>query len=156
MKTTGMRGKLLLLTISILAAPTLIACQSSPPQISIDEAGAELSPAVVGESMVTMHIRNEGGPDVLTAVKTDMPGAKASFHVMQGERMVDAALVKIPAKSTMEFKMGGSHIMLEGMPQAAKAGSKFTLILVFQKSGEKQIPLVLRETAMPMGHEHHM
>jgi hypothetical protein len=38
-----------------------------------------------------------------------------------------------------------------------QAGSKFNVILVFQKSGEKQLPLTLQGAGeMPMGHEHHM
>ena len=134
-----------------------MACQSGPPQISIDAAKAELSPAIVGEAMVTMNIRNQGGSDVLTGIKTDIPGAKALFHVMQGERMVNADTVKVHSKSNLEFKMGGSHIMIEDMPKSIVVGSKFNMTLVFQKSGEKQVPLTLQGAMeMPMGYEHHM
>jgi copper(I)-binding protein len=135
----------------------LAACQSGPPQVSIDGTKAELSPAIVGEAMVTMNITNQGGSDVLKAVKTYIPGAKASFHVMQGERMVNTDMVEVPAKRNLEFKMGGSHIMIEDMPKTMKAGSKFNVTLVFQKSGEKQLPLMLQGASeMPMDHEHHM
>lgn len=158
MKTLGItRAFRLLVTSLFLAIMLLAACHSGPPQVSIDGAKAELSPAIVGEAMVTMNIRNQGGSDVLTGVKTDMPGAKASFHVMQGERMVNTDTVKVHAKSDLEFKMGGSHIMIEDMPKTMKAGSKFNVTLVFQKSGEKQLPLTLEGTMeMPMGHEHDM
>ena len=106
--------------------------------------------------MVTMSIKNDGGPDILTGVRTDIPGAKASFHVMQGERMAAVDTVKIPAKSSLEFQMGGSHVMIEDMPKTMKAGSKINVTLVFQKSGEKQVLLTLQAMEMPMGHEHHM
>jgi len=106
----------------------------------------------VGEATATMTIRNQGGSDVLTAIKTDIPDAKASFHIMQGERMVSTGSVKIPSKSNIELKMGGSHIMIDDMPKIMKEGSKFNLILVFRKSGEKKIPLILQAApAMPMG-----
>lgn len=142
----------LFMTFTVLAA-----CQSSQPQVSIDKAKAELSPAIVGEAMVTMNIRNQGGSDVLTGVKTDIPGAKVLFHIMQGERMQSVDTVEVPAKSDLEFKMGGSHIMIQDMPKTMKAGSKFNVTLVFQKSGEKQLSLTLQGAgAMPMGHEHHM
>jgi copper(I)-binding protein len=158
MKTIGMTGKFGLLTLSIfIATIMLVACHNGPPQISIDGAKVELSPAIVGEAMVTMNIRNQGGPDMLTGVKTDIPGAKALFHIMQGERMVNADTVKIPANGNMELKMGGSHIMIEDMPKTMKEGSQLNVTLIFQKSGERKISLILQAAAaMPMGHEHHM
>ncbi len=158
MKTISMREKIGLLAVSAFVATAILtACQSGPPQISIDGARAELSPAIIGEAMVTMNIKNEGGADVLTGVKIDIPGARALFHVMQGERMVSADRVKIPAKGNMELKMGGSHIMIQDMPKTIKEGSRFNVTLTFEKSGEKQIPLTLQgAAAMPMGHGHHM
>jgi copper(I)-binding protein len=158
MKTSGISRQLKLLVIFLFAAAVIpAACQSGPPQVSIDGAKAQLSPGIVGEAMVTMNIRNQGGSDVLQGVKIDIPGAKASFHVMQGERMVNVDAVEIHAKGNLEFKMGGSHIMIEDMPKTMQAGSQFTVTLVFQKSGEKHIPLTLEGASdMPMGHEHHM
>ena len=157
MKTLYMMSRYWLLATIVFMAAVLTACQSGPPQISIDGAKAELSPAIVGEAMVTMNIRNRGGSDVLTGVKTDIPGAKVLFHVMQGERMVSAETVRVPAKSDLKFEMGGSHIMIEDMPRTMKDGSPFKLILVFQKSGEKMVPLSLQKAAaMPMDMEHHM
>ncbi len=53
--------------------------------------------------------------------------------------------------------MGGSHIMIEDMPQTMKIGSKFNVTLFFQKSGEKQLPLTIEAAMeMPMDHEHRM
>lgn len=158
MKSFGITREFRLLAI-FLFMPTMIlaACQSGPPQISIDGAKAELSSGIVGEAMVTMNIRNQGGADVLTGVKTDIPGAKVLFHIMQGQRMVNADAVKISEKSNLEFKMGSSHIMIEDMPKTMQAGSKFNVTLVFQKSGEKQLPLTLQGASdMPRDHEHHM
>jgi copper(I)-binding protein len=158
MKTTGIMGKLGLLAAGVfLAATILSACQSGPPQISIEGAKAELSPALVGEAMVTMNISNLGGSDVLKGVKTDVPGTMVMLHVMQGQRMVMVDTVEVPAKGKLEFKMGGSHIMIQDMPKTMTVGSKFSVTLIFQKSGEKEVPLTLQGASeMPMGHEHHM
>jgi copper(I)-binding protein len=158
MKSFGITREIRLLAIPLFVLTMILAaCQSGPPQISIDGAKAELSSGIVGEAMVTMNIRNEGGADVLTGVKTDIPGAKVLFHIMQGQRMVNADMVKISEKSNLEFKMGSSHIMIEDMPKTMQAGSKFNVTLVFQKSGEKQLPLTLQGASdMPMDHEHHM
>jgi copper(I)-binding protein len=158
MKTIRIREIVLFSTMSFIAAMLSVSCKSEPPQISLSQVKAELSPAVFGEAMVTMSITNQGGPDILTAVKTDIPGAKASLHVTQGRRMVTADAMKIPARDVTDLKMGGSHIMIEDMPRAMKEGAKFKMTLVFQKSGEKQIPVMLQatSTATPMGDGHHM
>lgn len=139
------------------AVVVLSACQNDQPKISISGAKAELSPAIIGEAMVTMNIRNDGGTDVIRGVKTDIAGATASVHAMEGERMVTMDMMEVMGKSTQEFKMGGSHIMIQGMPKSVKEGSKFNLTLVFQKSGEMTVPLVLQgPPAMPMEHGHTM
>ena len=129
----------------------LASCQSGPPQISLQGARAELSPAIYGEAMVTMTIDNNGGADVLKGVSTDIPGATAMLHIMKGERMTEAATVNIPGGKSTVFKMGGSHIMIDGMPRSMAAGSTFTMTLLFEKSGMKQLRLKLEKAAaMPM------
>lgn len=151
-------GKFLFGSLVLFSSMAIFAsCHSGPPQITIANAKAVLSPAIIGEAMVTMNIVNEGGPDVLKAVKTDIPGAKVSLHVMQGQRMVVVGMVEVLSKSSLEFKMGGSHVMIEDLPKTMKQDSKFHLTLVFQKSGEKTIPLTLEGAMnmdMPMGHHH--
>jgi copper(I)-binding protein len=134
-----------------LGAAILTACHKSPPRISIESPKATLSPAIYGEAMVTMTIRNDGGADVLKGVSTDIPDAKVSFHVMEGMRMAHVATVDIPGGSSTVFKMGGSHVMIEDMPRNMVEGSPFALTLVFEKSGEKQLHLKLEKAPqMPM------
>jgi len=158
MKTLEIMRESKLLAISVFVTTMILAsCQSGSSQISIDGVNAELSPAIMGEAMVTINIRNQGGSDVLKEVKTDIPGAKASFHVMQGERMVNMNTIEVPAKSNLELKMSGSHIMIQDMPMTVTVGSKFNVTLVFEKSGVKELPIPLQGASeMPMGHEHHM
>jgi copper(I)-binding protein len=148
------QGKFSLIAIIVfLGAVILTECHSAPPRISIEGARAELSPAIYGEAMVTMTIRNDGGADVLKAVSTDIPGAKVSFHVMEGKRMAHVPMVDIRGGSSTIFKMGDSHIMIEDMPKTMGEGSSFTLTLVFGKSGEKQLHLKLEKApTMPMSH----
>ncbi len=157
MRTLGIRESGSRKTLALFAvAVVLAACQSQPPKISIEAARAELSAAIVGEAMVTMDIRNAGGPDVLSGVRTDVPGAKVSLHVMQGQRMLEADTMEVPAKGSLVLVMGGSHIMIENLPKTVKKDSRFNLTLIFQKSGEKTIPLTLLAPTMPMDMGHHM
>jgi len=137
--------------IVFLGAVIAAGCQSAPPRISIESPHAILSPAIYGEAMVTMTIKNEGGADVLKSVSADMPGAKVSLHVMEGKRMARVETMDIPGGNSTVFKMGGSHIMIENMPKTMTEGSPFTLTLAFEKSGEKKLQLKLEKApSMPM------
>jgi copper(I)-binding protein len=140
-----------IVAVAFWGAVILAACQSGPPKINIEAATAVLSSAIYGEAMVTMTIKNDGGTDVLKGVSTDIPGAKTSFHIMEGKRMAQVSTVTIGGGKTTVFKMGGSHIMIEDMPRTMAAGSAFTLTLAFEKSGIKQLHLKLEKSpAMPM------
>jgi copper(I)-binding protein len=139
MQTMGKTGIVLIMTI------LLAACRNTPPQVSIEDAKAEMSPAIVGEAIVSLKIVNQGGADVLTGVRTDLPGSSASFHLMQGPRMVTVDAVPVPARETLDLKLGGSHIMVEHMGRAVKEGAPLSITLVFKKSGEKQVQLTLRK-----------
>jgi copper(I)-binding protein len=141
----------------ILAALCLAACEGRP-RLTVEGARAELSPVIRGEGLVYLRIVNDGGKDTLTGVRISIPGATADLHEMKGNFMVLATKLRIPAKSTLELQPMASHIMIGNMPRDVKQGLHFTLTLVFEKSGELQIPLVLMK-AQPMmrehDHEHH-
>ncbi len=148
---------LVVAVISLLFMVMAVAgCPGGQPQVSIEGARAELSPAIIGEGLVYMKIVNAGGGDTLTGVKTSIPGALVDIHEMEGQRMVKVDKMSIPGRSTVEFKPMGSHIMIENMPKDAVEGYGFTLTLTFEKSGEKQVPLTLMKAAESMSHEHHM
>lgn len=123
----------------------LTACQSAPPQVTIDGAKAEMSPAIVGEAIVSLKIVNQGGADQLIGVKTDLAGSTASLHQMQGPRMVTVDTMDVPARGAVVLKLSGSHIMVEHMARAVKEGASLTITLVFKKSGEKTVPLTLQK-----------
>ena len=123
----------------------LAACRNTPPLVSIEGAKAEMSPAIVGEAIVSVKIVNQGGADILTGVRTDLAGSTASFHLMQGPRMITVDSMEVPARETLNLKLNGSHIMLEHMARSVKEGSPLTLTLIFKKSGEKQVQLTLQK-----------
>jgi len=105
---------------------------------------------------VYLTIRNEGGKDTLTSARIDIPGASAGIHEMRGGMMIITNALKIPAKNTVELSPMGSHIMINNMPIAVKDGSRFTLTLVFARSGEIQVPVQFTPPSpKPMTKEHH-
>jgi copper(I)-binding protein len=126
--------------IAALMMLTISAC-SSPPRITIENVHAEYSPAMRDEAAVYLTIRNEGGKDTLTSARIDIPGASAGIHEMRGGMMIITNALKIPAKSTMELGPMGSHIMLNNLTNAVKESSRFTLTLVFARSGEIRVPV---------------
>ena len=139
MQTMSKTGMVLIILI------LLAACQNTPPAVGIEGAKAEMSPAIVGEAIVSLKIVNQGGADVLTGVRTNLAGSTASFHMMQGPRMVTVDTMPVPARKTLDLKLGGSHIMIEHMARAVKEGSPLSITLVFKKSGEKQVQLTLQK-----------
>ena len=144
------------LTIVLAAA---MGCQGAPPRITIENASAELSPALFGEGLVYLTIRNAGGKDTLMGVKVDIPGAAADLHEMRAGLMIISKKVVIPPQGSVVLRPSESHIMIENMPRDMKEGSSFTLTLVFQRSGEKQVLLTLKKSRMPrmpMTREHDM
>lgn len=141
------------LPLFIYIALALLACDGGRPKLTIEGARAELSPVMRGEGMVYLRIVNSGGKDTLTQVKISIPGATADLHVMKGNFMVLAKTMFIPAKGTVELQPMASHIMLENMPGDVKEGQPLILTLVFEKSGEMQVPVVLIK-AQPMVREH--
>ena len=142
-----------LLLFIVLIALSFSGCEDGKPKLTVEGARAELSPVMRGEGMVYFRIVNAGGKDTLIQVNTNIPGATADLHEMKGNFMVLARTMRIPAKSTVELQPMASHIMLENLPSDVKAGLPFTLTLVFEKSGELQIALVLMK-AQPMIYKH--
>lgn len=138
--------------IFIILALSNPGCDGGSPKLTIEGARAELSPVMRGEGMVYLRIVNTGGKDLLTKVKVSIPGATAALHEMRGNFMILAKTMPIPAKKTVELQPMASHIMLENMSRDIKEGQPFTLTLVFEKSGEMQVPLVLLK-AQPMMRE---
>jgi copper(I)-binding protein len=131
----------LLPVMAVLMAVLFTGCKGSQPRLAIENVHAEYSPAMRDEAAVYLTIRNEGGKDTLTGARIDIPGALAGIHEMRGGMMIITNALKIPAKSTIELGPMGSHIMLNNMPGAVKEGSRFTLTLVFARSGEIRVPV---------------
>ncbi len=142
------------LLITVMAVVT--GCQGAPPRISIENATAELSPALYGEGLVYLTIKNDGGKDTLTGVRVNVPGTRADLHEMRSGLMIVSRKMTIPAQSIVVLRPAESHIMIENMPTDMKEGSQIILTLIFERSGERQVQVTLSKAQMPTTHEHHM
>jgi copper(I)-binding protein len=53
--------------------------------------------------------------------------------------------IPVPARSLMELKPGGKHILLIGLNQSLEAGQQFELLLHFQKAGTLSVTVPVTE-----------
>ena len=130
------------------AALLLASCKpaSAPPAVSVDGAWARATvPGQMG-SAAYFTIRNAGGADKLLSVTS--PAADASLHSTTMDdgvmRMRPLQALDIAAKSTVDLKPGGTHVMLMGLKQPLQAGGTLELDLKFEKSGERKATAEIR------------
>jgi periplasmic copper chaperone A len=119
-------------------------CTSSPPQITIEDQYAELSPLFIGSGSIYMMIRNSGGRDKLVGVAASLPGTVIELHDVRDNRMVRIEEVPIPARDIFAFQPGSLHIMIFNMPKTIQKGSELSLTLRFQRSGERTVRVLFR------------
>ena len=127
------------------AALLLASCsKAGDPDIQIADAWARETVAGQASTAAYMTIRNAGsGDDRLVGVMAPPP-AKAVLHASESSggisRMREMGSgLEIPAKTSVELKPGGSHVMLTGLAAPLREGAKVNLRLKFEKSGERPV-----------------
>lgn len=120
-------------------------CSSQPPQLSLEDQYAILSPVFIGAGSVFFKIRNTGGKDALVRATVDLPNTVIELHDMQDNRMVRVEKIAVPARDMLDLRPGGKHIMIFNLPKTVQEGSEVLLTLTFERSGVKQMPVRLRK-----------
>lgn len=142
----------ILFLLAGLSLVVLAACSNgeSGPDLSVEDAWVRSSPLAEGNGSAYLTIRNRGNEaDALIGVSAAASEA-AEIHEMQMEgdvmkmRPVTGQRLEIPARSNVELKPGGLHIMLLDLKQKLEAGQKTDLTLLFEKSGEQTISVEIR------------
>jgi copper(I)-binding protein len=110
-----------------------------------------------------LTVTNRGTePDRLVAAATPAAG-KVELHttVRDGEvlRMREMPAVDLKPGEAVTFAPGGMHVMLIGVREPLKAGQSFPLTLRFEKAGEQQVTVAVRQGGAPAhghgaGHGH--
>ena len=125
------------------AALLLASCtKAGDPDIQIADAWARET--VTAETAAYMTIRNAGSGDDRLVGVTVPPPAKAMLHASESSggisrmREMGAGLA-IPARTSVELKPSGSHVMVTGLAAPLPEGAKLDLRLKFEKSGERQL-----------------
>jgi periplasmic copper chaperone A len=139
-----------------LATVSIAACAHDVKHgnITIGHPFARATPAVVKNSAAYMVFDNKGTADKLLSVTGDI-AREIQIHTMITEagvmKMRELPSLDIPAGTKTELKPGGLHIMLIGLKDGLKEGTKFPLKLKFEKAGEVTVEVVAEK---PSGHDH--
>jgi len=105
-----------------------------------------------------MKIENKGGADQLIAASSPVAG-EMQLHTMSMDgnvmRMREVKAIDVPANGSVELKPGGLHLMFMDIKTPLKAGEAVPVKLKFQKAGEVEIKVRVREMGAGSGHMKH-
>lgn len=145
----------LLLGIALVAGRL---AHSAPAQLTVTAATVRLA-VVPGRPAAGYFILNGGArADRLLSVASPMARIEMHETVMANGamRMAPMKSAPIPAGGRVEFKPGGKHLMIHGLPADVKPGAKLTLTFTFERAGAVPVEAVARSTGdEAASHAHH-
>jgi copper(I)-binding protein len=141
----------------LLAVPLAQARDYTHGNLKIGHPWARETPRMARSGGAFLVIENAGDtPDRLlkasspAAARTEVHSVTMDGNVM---RMREVEAIELAAKSRVELKPGGYHIMLMELKAPLKAGDKFPLTLTFEKAGNVTVEIVVEKLAgPPAGH----
>ena len=146
-----MKKKLFTLVISLSIISFLLTSCASP-SLEITEIWGRPGEAGGNSAAYFMIKNNTLSKDSLLRASADIARAvELHMSLMSGEGeqqqmvMIPQESVKIPGLKTIEFKPGGLHVMFIDLAADLKPGDHYTLTLHFEKAGEIQLDVPVRE-----------
>lgn len=148
MSTVRFRSMTLILILTVLI---LAACQqASGPKIVTSGAWGRSSPKMAMAGAVYVVVENQGnqadrliGASSAAAKTAEVHESYMDANSVMGMRPVEGGL-EIPAGGKVELKPGGYHIMLMELVKPLEVGTKITVTLKFEKSGEITLEAEIR------------
>jgi periplasmic copper chaperone A len=136
----------ILLAMLFAALP---ACSApAGPKISAQEGWSRATgQALTAAAYVT--IENRGGADQLIGVRSNI--GQASLHesameagVMRMRPIEPGQGMSVPSNGRLVLAPGGAHVMITGLKKPLKAGDRFTLTMLFDRSRPHQVPIMVK------------
>ena len=122
--------------------------------VEIDGAYARASIPNVPNSAAFFVIKNNSDKDIaITSANSDIAEKnELHTHIKENKMMKMMKIEKlvVPAKSSLELKSGGDHIMLIGRKKELKAGDEISLELSFSDGDKKSIKVPVKDLASTM------
>ena len=122
--------------------------------VEIDGAYARASIPNVPNSAAFFVIKNNSDKDIaITSANSDVAEKnELHTHIKENKMMKMMKIEKlvVPAKSSLELKSGGDHVMLMGLKKELKAGDEINLELSFSDGDKKNIKVPVKDLASTM------
>lgn len=105
-----------------------------------------------------MKIENKGAADQLISASSPV-ASEMQLHTMTMDgnvmKMREVKSIEVPANGSVDLKPGGLHLMFMDIKTPLKAGETVAVKLKFQKAGEVEIRVPVREISSGSGHMKH-
>ncbi len=122
--------------------------------IEIEGAYARPSIPNVPNSAAFFVIKNNSDKDIaITSANSDIAEKnELHTHIKENQmlKMMKIEKLVVPAKSSLELKSGGDHVMLIGLKKELKAGDEISLELSFSDGDKKSIKVPVKDLASTM------
>ena len=122
--------------------------------VEIDGAYARASIPNVPNSAAFFVIKNNSDKDIaITSANSDIAEKnELHTHIKENQmmKMIKIEKLVVPAKSSLELKSGGDHVMLIGLKKELKAGDEISLELSFSDGDKKSIKVPVKDLASTM------
>ena len=122
--------------------------------VEIDGAYARASIPNVPNSAAFFVIKNNSDKDIaITSANSDIAEKnELHTHIKENKMMKMMKIEKlvVPAKSSLELKSGGDHVMLIGLKKELKVGDEISLELSFSDGDKKKIKVPVKDLASTM------
>ena len=122
--------------------------------VEIEGAYARASIPNVPNSAAFFVIKNNSDKDIaITSANSDIAEKnELHTHIKENEmiKMIKIEKLVVPAKSSLELKSGGEHVMLMGLKKELKAGDEINLELSFSDGDKKNIKVPVKDLANTM------
>ena len=122
--------------------------------IEIEGAYARASIPNVPNSAAFFVIKNNSDKDIaITSANSDVAEKnELHTHIKENQmlKMMKIEKLVVPAKSSLELKSGGDHVMLMGLKKELKAGDEINLELSFSDGDKKNIKVPVKDLASTM------
>lgn len=122
--------------------------------VEIERAYARASIPNVPNSAAFFVIKNNSDKDIaITSANSDIAEKnELHTHIKENKMMKMMKIEKlvVPAKSSLELKSGGDHVMLMGLKKELKVGDEINLELSFSDGDKKSIKVPVKDLASTM------
>ena len=122
--------------------------------VKIEGAYARASIPNMPNSAAFFVIKNNSDKDIaITSANSDVAEKnELHTHIKENKMMKMMKIEKlvVPAKSSLELKSGGDHVMLMGLKKELKAGDEISLELSFSDGDKKKIKVPVKDLASTM------